>query len=251
MEKKQHPDQRFYDEVQIALDKRYREKKMTNLTLSLVIVALGVSSFLFGLRLEPIPTIFRWMTVDATLFTTLGALLCVAVNLVEMLARTEVTRVMVYYVRLSSAVAETVVFIVVMFSRLPFFSEHLPIFDRYDSFVMHVLIPILGVESFLINDSPIGRLSAKERWHGTWFVTVYAVVILSLIEIGKLPSERIPFFFLDYRRNGWGVFFCAFAFVYGNAYLMAWRLSEWNRKLSWLWFKGIAGVNKKSAMLER
>lgn len=251
MEKRQKVDQRFYDEVQIALDKRYRLKKMTNLTISLAIVALGASSFLFGLRLESIPTIFRWMTVDATLFTTLGALLCVAVNLVEMLARTEATRVTVYYVRLSSAVAETVVFIVVMFSQLPFFSEHLPVCDRYDSFMMHVLIPILGVESFLINDSPIGRLSHKERWHGTWFVTVYAAVILSLIETGKLPSEMIPYFFLDYRRNGWGVFLCAHVFVYGVAYLMGWRLSEWNRKLSWLWFKGIASVNKKRGMFER
>ena len=238
---KRKQDQRFYDEVQIAFNKRYQRKKKTNLAISLAIVILGVSSFMFGLRLESFPTIFRWMTVDGTVFTTLGASLFVVVNLVEMLAHTEMTRVAVYYIRLSSAVAESVVFIVVMFSRLPFFAEHLPIFDRYDSFVMHVLIPILGVVSFMINDSPIGRLSTAKRWHGTWFVTFYAVVILTLIGTGQLSSEMIPYFFLDYRQNGWGVFLCAFAFVYGSAYLMAWRLSEWNRKLSWIWFKGIAG----------
>ena len=195
----------YYDELQAAFDRRCRQKKTTNITISVMIVVLGVSSFLFGLRLEPMPTIFRWMTVDGTVFTTVGAFL----------------------------------FIVVMFSQLPFFAEHLPIFDRYDSFVMHVLIPILGVESFLINDSPVGKLSPAKRWHGTWFVTVYAVVILALIEIGRLPSEMIPYFFLDYRQNGWGIFLLAFAFVYGSAYLMAWRLSEWNRRLSWRWFKGI------------
>ena len=236
---KQAEDPRFYDEVQVAFDKRYRQKKMTNLIISVAIVILGVSSFLFGLRLESIRTIFRWMTVDGTVFTTLSALFFIAVNLVEMLAHTEMTRAPVYYLRLSSAVAESVVFIVVMFSQLPFFSEHLPIFDRYDSFVMHVLIPVLGVESFLINDSPIGKLSAGQRWYGTWYVTFYAVVILTLIETGQLPSAMIPYFFLDYRQNGWGVFLCAFAFIYGSAYLMAWRLSEWNRRLSWLWFKGI------------
>ena len=240
----QREDRRDYDEVQAAFDRRYRRKKMTNLAISLLIVALGVSSFLYGLRLESIRTIFRWMTVDGTVFTTLGALLFVAVNLVEMLAHTEMTRVPVYYVRLSSAVVESVVFIVVMFSQLPFFTEHLPICDRYDSFVMHVLIPILGVASFLINDSPIGKLSAAKRWHGTWFVTFYAVTILTLIEIGKLPPNLIPYFFLDYRQNGWGIFLSAFAFVYGSAYLMAWRLSEWNRRLSWLWFKGIARVER-------
>lgn len=236
---KQTKDPSYFDEVQSAFDKRYRQKKTTNLTISLVIVILGVSSFIFGLQLESIRTIFRWMTVDATVFTTVGAFVCVAVNLVEMLAHTEVTKTAVYYIRLSSAVAESVVFIVVMFSQLPFFTEHLPICDRYDSFVMHVLIPILGIGSFLINDSPIGKLSAANRWHGTWFVTFYAVVILTLIETGLLRSELIPYFFLDYRQNGWGVFLCAFAFVYGSAYCMAWRLSEWNRKLSWLWFKGI------------
>lgn len=241
----QKNDPLFYDKVQVAFDQRYRQKKMTNLAISLVIVALGVSSFMYGLRLESIRTIFRWLTVDGTVFTTVSALVFVAVNLVEILAHTEMTKVPVYYIRLSSAVAESVVFLVVMFSQLPFFEEHLPIFDRYDSFVMHVLIPILGVASFLINDSPIGRLSPAKRWHGTWYVTFYAVAILTLIEIGKLPSDMIPYFFLDYRRNGWGIFLGAFAFVYGSAYLMAWRLSEWNRKLSWLWFTGITNVARK------
>ena len=237
---KQQADSRFYDEVQLVFDRRYRQKKATNLVISLVIFVLGVSSFLYGLQLESIRTIFRWMTVDATVFTTFGALVFIAVNLVEILASTEMTRVPVYYIRLSSAVAESVVFIVVLFSQLPIFTEHLPICDRYDSFVMHVLVPLLGISSFLINDSPIGRLSAAKRWHGTWFVTFYGVVIMTLIETGLLPSALIPYFFLDYRGSGWGIFLTAFAFVYGSAYLMAWALSEWNRKLSWLWFKGIA-----------
>ena len=127
-----------------------------------------------------------------------------------------------------------------LFSQLPFFPGHLPIFDRYDSFVMHVLIPLLGIGSFLINDSPIGRLTPKQRWQGTWFVSYYAVNILILIGTGLLPAELIPYPFLNYRENGWGVFFAAFVFVYGCGYLMGWALSEWNRKLSWLWFKDIA-----------
>ena len=156
-----------------------------------------------------------------------------------MLRNTELTRRSVYYLRLSSAVAESVIFIVVLFSQLPIFPEHLPIFDRYDSFVMHVLVPMLGIESFVINDLPIGRLKPRQRWQGTWFVSCYALTILTLIGTGVLPPELIPYPFLNYRENGWGLFLAAFVFIYGCGYLMAWGISEANRKLSWLWFKDI------------
>ena len=218
---------------------RYRKKKITNICISVLIVLLGVSSFVYGWHLEPSITIFRYLTVDGTLFTTVGAAVFVIANLVEILADTEVTRVSVYFIRLSAAVAESVIFIVVVFSQLPFFSQHLPVVDRYDSFVMHVLIPVLGVFSFLINDSPIGRLKPIQLWHGTWFVTFYAVIVLSLIATEILPTELIPYFFLDFRHVHWSVFMFAFAFVYTSAYLMADRLSEWNRRLSWLWFKDV------------
>lgn len=233
------------DEIMEAFHRRYRWKKMTNLCVSVLIVLLGISSFCYGLRIESMPTIFRFMTVDGTLFTTVGAAVFVAVNLVELTLRTELTGVAVYYIRLSSAVAESVIFIVVMFSQLPFFSEHLPICDRYDSFVMHMLIPVLGITTFIINDSPIGRLKPWKRLHGSWFVTFYAVIIFTLIGSGSLPTELIPYFFLDFRHNWWGITAFAFAFVYGSAYLMGWALSECNRKVSWLWFKDIARQGKQ------
>ena len=230
----------LYDKIQDAFDRRYRQKKTVNLLVSVLIVLLGVTSFLYGLTLESIRTIFRWMTVDGTIFTTVGSLACIIVNLAEMIRHTEVTRKSIYLIRLSCAVAESVILIVVLFSQLPFFDEHLPIFDRYDSFVMHVVIPILGISSFLMNDSPIGKLKFIDLWHGTAYVSYYAFNILALIIVGALPSHLIPYFFLDYRQSGWGVFLGAFAFIYTCAFMMAWGLSKWNRKLSWLWFKDIA-----------
>lgn len=231
--------ERFYDDIQKAFNRRYRLKKQTNLCVSAAIAILGVTSFLYGLTLESVPTIFRWMTVDGTLFTTFGAVVFILVNLVEMLKKTEMTLRTVYFIRLSCAVAESVILCVVLFSQLPFFDEHLPLFDRYDSFVMHVLIPVLGAASFLTNDSPIGKVRPLKLWHGTWYVTFYAVVILTLIATETLPPELIPYFFLDYRRQGFGVFALAFVFIYGCAYLMAWLLSTWNRRLSWMWFKDV------------
>ena len=234
-----HPTDRACDEILEAFEHRYRQKKTTNICVSGLIAILGITSFLYGIRLESISTIFRWMTVDGTVFTTLGAMAFIAINIVEIWKSTEMTRKTVYYIRLSSAVAESVILIVVLFSQLPIFPEHLPMFDRYDSFVMHILVPILGTASFLANDSPIGKLSAMERWHGTWFVSFYAVIVLSLIATGALPTDMIPYFFLDFRHYAWATAI-AFAFIYGCAYLMGWYLSEKNRKLSWLWFKGVA-----------
>ena len=233
-------DSRSLEAVEAAFTQRYVMKKRANLTISMWIAVLGITSFLYGLRLEPMPTIFRWMTVDGTLFTTVSAILCIGVNLLEVLRNTELTWRSVYYLRLSSAVAESVILIVVLFSQLPVFPEHLPLLDRYDSFVMHVLVPLLGIESFLINDSPIGRLKPGQRWRGTLFISCYGVNIFTLISTGLLPPELIPYPFLNYRENGWGFFLAAFLFIYGCGYLMAWGISEANRKLSWLWFKGIA-----------
>lgn len=167
-----------YDAILENLDRRYRMKKRASRSVSNLIFILGVTSFIYGWQLEPSMTIFRFMTVDGTVFTTLSALACAIVNAVEIVKNVELTRKQVYYIRLSSAVAESVIFIVVAFSQLPIFPEHLPVFDRYDSFVMHLLIPVLCVASFLMNDAAIGRLTFAQRWHGTRFVTCYAAALL-------------------------------------------------------------------------
>ena len=227
------------DEVWKTFERRYLYKKITNICISALIVFLGVSSFVFGWHIEPSVTIFRYLTVDGTVFTTVGAAVFIVANLIELIGHTELTWPSVYYLRLSAAVAESVIFIVVMFSQLPIFPEHLPINDRYDSFVMHVLIPVLGVVSFLVNDPPIGRLRPMQRWRGTWFVTFYAVIILSLIASERLPAELIPYFFLDFRNVHWSILLFAAVFVYTTGYWMAGRISEWNRRLSWLWFKDL------------
>ena len=233
------------ERVEKALDRSLIRKNTANICVSAVILLLGVTSFLYGLTLEPSVTIFRFLTVDGTLFTTCGALACIIINLVEIFRREDIVFTATYYIRLSMAVAESVIFIVVVFSQLPVFAEHLPVFDRYDSFVMHVMIPILGVASFLFNDSPIGKLSPGKCLLGASYVSVYAVIIVTLISTERLPAELIPYFFLDYRTNGFGIFLLAFVFVYTVAYLMGWGLSVWNRKCSWLWFRDLVGSAKK------
>lgn len=229
---------KIYDKYIENFERCYRNKKYTNLIISAFIVLFGISSFIFGLHIEPRVTIFRFLTVDGTLFSTFGAAIYIIANIIEIRHKTELTSVFVYYIRLSCAVAEMVIFLVVMLSHLPFFSESIPIADRYDSFIMHALVPPLTVASFVLNDSPIGRLKVLERLHGTWFVTFYAVVILTLIVTDRIEGEMIPYFFLDVKNNPVWLTILAFIIIYGIGYLMGWFLSEANRRLSWLWFKG-------------
>ena len=228
-----------YDAIMHRFNRRYRLKKLVNLGITTVTAALGVTSFACGLRLESIRTICRWMTVDGTLFTTFSALAFIAVNLLELFTGTEMTRKPVYYLRLSSVVAESVIFAVVLISQLPFFAEHIPFAGRYDLLAMHTLIPVMSVASFLINDSPIGRLKPGQCWQGTWYVSFYALTIFTLIATHTLPEPMIPYFFLNYRRHA-PLSVAALIVIYGIGYLMSRLLSEWNRKLSWIWFKDIA-----------
>lgn len=231
-----------YDLIMISFEKRYRLKKSVNLCISCVTALLGITSFIYGLRYESIRTIFRWMTIDGTLFTTLVAIAFIAVNIYELTAYTEMTLESVYYIRLSSVVAETVILAVVLFSHTPFISEHIPLTGRYDYLAMHLLIPVLSIASFLTNDSPIGKLRRRDYWRGTWFVTCYAVTVVILIAANILSEAEIPYYFLDYRKHAGSSAF-ALVFIYGVGYFMSRTLSEWNRKLSWLWFKNITSGN--------
>ena len=95
-------------------NRKYRYKKYLNLVVSAMIVVFGISSFIYGLHLEPSVTIFRFMTVDGTMFTTIASVVCIVVNIFEAKRNTELTSLLVYYIRLSSAVAEMVIFLVVI-----------------------------------------------------------------------------------------------------------------------------------------
>ena len=226
------------DDLLEKFNKRYRKKKYTNLTVSFLIIVFGVSSFIYGLGIDPHIRIFRFMTVDGTVFTTIGSLVYIFINIFEARHNTELTSFIAYYIRLSSSVAEMVILLVVLLSHLPFNNVSIPMFDRYDSFIMHVVIPALSVISFAINDSPIGKLTPAKRWHGTWFVTAYAIVILTLVITGTLEQSLIPYIFLDVVHNPAWVTVLAFVIIYAIAYFMSWLLSEVNRKLSWRWFRG-------------
>jgi hypothetical protein len=158
------------------------------------------------------------------------------VNIVELSRNTELTRRAVYFTRLSSAVAESVIIIVVLISQLPVFPMHMHI-ARPDMFFMHIAIPILVIASFTMNDSPLGRLSRTETFYGTSFVTFYAVNVLALIVTGVIKREYIPYGFLDVKAMSIPAIIGTIAVFYLMGYALSAGLSKLNRKLYWGWFR--------------
>ena len=217
------------------LDRQYRVKKLANFAVSLIIVILGISSvvFIFWHDREGWLTL-RWLTVDGTLFTTAISFFFVIIDVIDFLYLSEHSSALIYFMRLAAAVAEGLIMIVVLISQLPFFSEHMHIL-RYDMFNMHILIPLLMIASFVANDSPNGVLSFRQKWHGTWYVTLYAAVVIALILTGVIPTELIPYFFLDVTHLPLLDLAGYFIGIYGIAFLLSSGLSYLNRKVSWLW----------------
>lgn len=229
------------DRIEQLFRRRYNRKKQVNVLISALIAGLGASSLLYyWIRYGDGALTFRWMTVDGTVFTTAIALFYVAASAFELARYTELTSRAVYFMRLAAAVAEGLIMIVVLVSQLPCFPEHMHVF-RFDMFNMHLLIPVLTAASFVVNDSPIGKLKAKQLLHGTWFVTLYAVTVLTLILTGAIPQTLIPYPFMDVAHMSAPAIAGTLLFIYGVSFGLAYLFSRWNRKLSWLWFRGVAG----------
>lgn len=223
--------------LETHFDRRYREKKILNLFVGALIIAMCVFALIYMANIDREGILMlRWMTVDGTLFTLILTTFFFAVNIVELRKNTELTRRMVYFARLSSAVAESVIIIVVLISQLPVFPMHMHI-TRPDMFFMHIAIPILVIASFTMNDSPLGRLSRKETLYGTSYVTFYAVIILSLIGSGVIKREYIPYGFLDIKAMSIPIILATVAAFYLMGYALSSGLSKMNRKLYWRWFR--------------
>ena len=229
-----------FERIERKFKHRHQVKKAFALLISVAIVVLGITSVVYNWNADRNGLMtFRWMTVDGTIFTTVIALFYIVVSILEILHDTELTNSTVYFIRLASAVTEGVIMVVVLISQMPFFPRHMRLF-RYDMFSMHIVIPILAVLSFVLNDSPIGKLTFLQKLYGTWFITLYAAVILPLIAAGIIPQNKIPYFFLDIKNLPVLAFIGLFILIYALAYLLSHCISAWNCRLSRMWFRGVA-----------
>lgn len=170
---------------------------------------------------------FRFMTVIGTLYTTLLSGVVFAVTL----RNRDRADTPLFFLRLCAAVSECVIAIVILLSFLPFIPDSPDIF-RFDSFVMHVAIPLLTVISFVVCARPAGDMPPLTHFNGSWLLVVYSAVVTALIITGVMPTEDIPYSFLEIStRPLWYVLLSA-GIIFGTAYLLSFLLSTANRRLS-------------------
>lgn len=224
------------EQLSLQFDKRFRMKKTLNLVISLIIFLLGIIPIYLVFFVKEGIYGFRYLTVNGTIFTMTGAFIYVFVSLYEIITKNEITYIPVYFLRLSCAVSETVIMIVVIIGL--FTRDATPI-DEWDEVIIHAIMPVLMVASFLVNDSPIGKIRLRRLWNGTWFITVYGIISIIFYSSGLLPMSMIPYYFLN--PTILPPIHIAFSIItiYMIAFTMAFILYFFNRKLSWLWFKGI------------
>lgn len=222
------------------LRKWMRVKKLVNALICAAISVLGVLAIIYKAKYEGnFWTCLREMTVDGTLFTTIVSFIYFFINVAEMICNQELEKHFLYYLRLSSAVGEFMILLIVMIGYLPIVPDH-PVIARFDMINMHVIIPLLTIFSFVFHDPPIGKLKPPSRWNGLLFIALYAFSIMTCIITGIIPQSKIPYSFMNiYTSPIWYVLFAA-SFVFLVGYLISWMLSELNRKASWLWYRNVA-----------
>ncbi len=141
------------DELSIWFSKRYKLKKRVNALFCFFIAFWG------------------------TIFTSAVSLISGIVCVIEAARETEVTKKSVYFLRLSSATTESVIFTVVMVGLIPLVPDEPDIYS-YPGIMMHLVVPIVTVMSFLLNDPPYGKPKPVEPMRGTLFLAIYGVVMI-------------------------------------------------------------------------
>ena len=221
----------------VILNKRSRRNTRWNLFIASLIFVFGSASIflsLFDKNETDFFLEFRFMTMNGTIFTTLISLIILIVCFIELKQNRAVVSDRLYYFRLSSAVTEIIIAVVIAMSFLPAVPDSPNIFT-FASFTMHVILPVLTVISFLINKTPVPHLHPVRRFNCSWLITLYAVTVISMITVGLIPQEKIPYSFLDFQHSPvWYVVYFG-CFIYSLTYVMSYFLTDGNSRIATLW----------------
>lgn len=234
------------DEFGEMFSKRYILKKRVNALICFIIAFCGTTAVLYSRFIFNNPLIdrLRYMTFWGTIFTSVVSFIIGIVCIVEAVRETEVTYKKVYFLRLSSATAESVIFAVVMFGLTPLVPDQ-PDLHSYPGIMMHLVVPVLTILSFLFNDPPFGKPKPVEPLKGTILIAIYAVVMLSFFGAGVLPSEKAPYSFLDFKNTTLIYKIGCIAGIFAVGYAVSWLLMRLNMRLSWIWFFDRKRLKKK------
>lgn len=234
------------DEISERFSKRYILKKRVNAILCFFIALCGISAVLYSRFIfnNPLLDRLRYMTFWGTIFSSVVSLIFGITCVVEAIKEIEFTRKAIYFLRLSSATTELVIFFVAMFGLTPFVPDQ-PDISSYPGIMMHLVVPIATVLSFLFNDPPIGKPKPQEPLKGLLIITIYAVLMLIIFGSGMLPSEKAPYSFLDFENTSILFKLACLVGIYVVGYVVSWLLMRLNMKLSWIWFHDINRLKKR------
>ena len=221
--------------ISLKNDSILERKKKLNLSLNLLISALGISSLFIKFFLVDGLLAFRAFTVDGNIFTTIVSVIAVVVNIRELIKKTESGSRTMFFLELASAVTEAVIFIVVMIGYLPVFTDN-PKITPYHMFCLHVAIPVLAVVRFIFFEKPLGILKPFKLLIGAIPIGVYGIGVVTAIKLGILPVSLVPYSFLDFDSNFlWYFFFALFA-IPCFGFLWSWTFYRLNIRTSHLWY---------------
>ena len=234
------------DEFSERFNKRYILKKRVNALLCFFIAFCGTSAILYSMFVfhNALFDRLRYMTFWGTIYTSVISLIFGIVCVIEAARETEITYKQVYFLRLSSATTESVIFAVVMFGMTSLVPDK-PDLSSYTGIMMHLVIPVATVMSFLLNDPPFGKPSTEEPMNGILLIAIYAVVMTIFFGVGMLPSEKAPYSFLDFEKTTTLFKLGCLAGIFTVGYAVSWLLMRLNMKLSWVWFYDMNRSKKK------
>ena len=217
---------------------RFKYKKQLNILISLTISVLGFCSFFISVIRDmnwDFLSDFRFMTINGTVFTSIISLITAVISLAEIIKGEDIKLEKLYFLRLTSVVTESIIAIVILMSLFPFIPDK-PNILKYDSFNMHVIIPILTIVSFLIAEPPSEKIKPIMRFNGSALITIYSVIIVSLILWGVIPQSEIPYSFLEVNTRPLWYILLAGVIIYAGAYFLSWGYIELNKKISKSWY---------------
>lgn len=217
---------------------RFKYKKQLNILISLTISVLGFCSFFISVVRDmnwDFLSDFRFMTINGTVFTSIISLITAVISLAEIIKGEDIKLEKFYFLRLTSVVTESIIAIVILMSLFPFIPDK-PNILKYDSFNMHVIIPILTIISFLIAEPPSDKIKPVMRFNGSALITIYSVVIVNLILWGVIPQSEIPYSFLEVNTRPLWYILLAGVIIYAGAYFLSWGYIELNKKISKSWY---------------
>lgn len=145
-----------YNLIEEKIKKRLIIKKVINMVICAAISILGFLAIVFKVKYEGgFLTCLREMTVDGTLFASVIASVYLLVSAFELMKDRDYQWTFLYYLRLSSSVAELMILLIVLIGYLPIATGDHPVIDRFDMMNMHVIIPVLSIVSFVFTIRPL------------------------------------------------------------------------------------------------